>query len=237
MNEFYNDPTRPKPGPAGVTSGTPNPQSLSDSARTDPDQTGTKAHEAKEQVQEKTQEAQAQTKQKAAEVADRTKQEAAKLSKEIKAKARSTTENQKQELAKQIEGVATALHQAATQFEQQHQDMLTYWTDQAAASLDKMGASLRDRDVETVLQQFQDFARRQPGVVLGGAVVLGFLGSRFFKSTALRSEGDYASHDSSSHSNPPQESQPTGSVPPAEPTPTATAGPAGLHSSHPTPRP
>ena len=60
------------------------------------------------------------------------------------------------------------------------------YTDQAADGVDRMARSLRDQDLETTLHQAEDFARWQPAVFMGGAVALGFMLSRFLKSSAER---------------------------------------------------
>jgi hypothetical protein len=48
--------------------------------------------------------------------------------------------------------------------------------------------TVRERDVRELVGEVQDFARRQPTLFFGGAVVLGFAALRFLKSTAPKVE-------------------------------------------------
>jgi hypothetical protein len=54
----------------------------------------------------------------------------------------------------------------------------------AAHQVEQFSRTLKERDVEQLYGEAEAFARRQPGVFLGGAVVLGFLAARFLKSSA-----------------------------------------------------
>ena len=42
---------------------------------------------------------------------------------------------------------------------------------------------MRERDVRELVGEVQDFARKQPTLFFGGAVILGFAALRFLKST------------------------------------------------------
>ncbi|MGH9904058.1 MAG: hypothetical protein ACRD8U_00580, partial [Pyrinomonadaceae bacterium] len=57
----------------------------------------------------------------------------------------------------------------------------------AAEGLAGFSGSLRQRDVDSLLAQAQDFARRRPAVFLGGALATGFVLARFLKSSGQRS--------------------------------------------------
>jgi hypothetical protein len=43
---------------------------------------------------------------------------------------------------------------------------------------------IRDQEVRDLVDEFTDFARRQPTLVFGGAMLLGFAALRFLKSSA-----------------------------------------------------
>jgi hypothetical protein len=91
---------------------------------------------------------------------------------------------QKQSAAGQVEGLARALRKTAEQLDAQDQSPVARYVERAAERLDQLGGTLRDRDIESLAMQVQDFARRQPGVFLGGAVAAGFLVARFLKSSS-----------------------------------------------------
>jgi hypothetical protein len=55
--------------------------------------------------------------------------------------------------------------------------------DKAAESLDRVARYLREQDPKRVLNDVQDFGRRQPVLMIGGAFLLGLAGARLIKSS------------------------------------------------------
>ena len=55
--------------------------------------------------------------------------------------------------------------------------------DRAANGLDRFATYLRDQDPKRVLADVQNFGRRQPALLIGGAFLLGFAGARLIKSS------------------------------------------------------
>ena len=55
--------------------------------------------------------------------------------------------------------------------------------DKAANSLDRFAKYLRDQDPKRLLDDVQNFGRRQPALLIGGAFLLGFAGARVIKSS------------------------------------------------------
>jgi len=53
-----------------------------------------------------------------------------------------------------------------------------------ADRIEGWSASLREQDVDKLMEEARDLAQRQPGLFVGGATLLGFLGARFFRSSA-----------------------------------------------------
>ncbi len=120
----------------------------------------------------------------ARQTADRVRQQARDAAQKAKTQAESMLGEQQQAAADQLEGVAMALRKTAEQLDSQDQGPVARYAERAADSLDNLGGKLRDRDIDSLAAQVQDFARQQPGVFLGGAVAAGFLVARFMKSTA-----------------------------------------------------
>jgi hypothetical protein len=108
-----------------------------------------------------------------------------------KSQAESMLGEQKHAAAGQIEGLARALRKTAEQLDTQDQGPVARYVERAADGLDRLGGTLRDRDIDSLATQVQDFARRQPGVFLGGAVAAGFLVARFLKASS-RSDESYS---------------------------------------------
>jgi len=55
--------------------------------------------------------------------------------------------------------------------------------DKAADSLDRFARYLRDQDAKRLLNDVQNFGRRQPALLIGGAFLLGFAGARIIKTS------------------------------------------------------
>jgi hypothetical protein len=123
--------------------------------------------------------------------AEQVQQEAQHFTKKVKEQGQSLLTERKKTTADEIGSVAKALHKTAQELHQQeHPPMITSYAEWAGDALERFSNTLRERDLNTLLRQTQDFARRQPGVFVGGAVVAGFLLARFLKSSASHNEYD-----------------------------------------------
>lgn len=120
------------------------------------------------------------------------KQKSKELAVEAQKKAQAFANEQQKAAAQQIDGVAKALQTTADQL-QQEQAWLASGVGQTAKALENTAESLRTKDVNTLISDLQSYARKQPALVLGGAAVVGFLLSRFLKSSAQRQPHDYDS--------------------------------------------
>lgn len=102
------------------------------------------------------------------------------------AEARHIAEQQKQAGADRLDGVARAVHGAADELDQQMPKAAEF-AHAAASRLEQGAGALRDRNIEDIMRSFNDFGRKEPFAVLGGAVLAGYAMSRFLKSSASRS--------------------------------------------------
>jgi hypothetical protein len=85
----------------------------------------------------------------------------------------------------QMQGFARAVRGAAEDLQEQSPEIARA-ARQAADGLDRAAASIRDRSIGEVADMFTDFARRQPTAFFGGAVLAGFVMTRFMKSRSDR---------------------------------------------------
>ena len=87
----------------------------------------------------------------------------------------------------QIESVAQDLRNVSGQLrENPAAGIAATYVDQGADAIEQLGRYLGDVDLDRLLIDAEAFARRQPLVVAGGALVLGFAASRFIKSSSAR---------------------------------------------------
>ena len=121
---------------------------------------------------------------KARDMGTRAQHEAERLSAEAKTKGRTLLHDQQRVIAEQIGGFAEALQQTAQHLQEQNRGVVAQYTEQAAQGLERFSRTLHERDVKAIVGQVEDFARRQPAVFMGSAALLGFLASRFLKSSA-----------------------------------------------------
>lgn len=115
-------------------------------------------------------------------VAEETRGEAERIAREATAAGRDIMDRQRASLASEIDAIVKALKKTADALHDEHQDSIGDYAKRAADGLSHFAHDLRDKDVGTLVQRVNDYARRQPGIFLGGAVATGFVLSRFLKS-------------------------------------------------------
>jgi hypothetical protein len=79
--------------------------------------------------------------------------------------------------------IAQAVQRSAGQFDSDVPQAAQYIR-QAAGQIESVANAVRQRDMRELVGEVQEFARRQPTLFFGGAVVLGFAALRFLKSAA-----------------------------------------------------
>jgi len=133
---------------------------------------GGTANSLTEQAKQQTQQAVQQTRQKIGEAADQAKQQ-----------MKSQLETQKDRAAEGLESVAQAIQQTGEQLRQQNQTVGQY-AETIAQQVERWSGFLRDQNIDQIVSEAENLARRQPAVLLGGAFALGFLAARFLKSSS-----------------------------------------------------
>ena len=110
-------------------------------------------------------------------------------------RARSVAGEQKNLAADRLTGFADALRHASSDLDEQGQSVVSGVVRQAADGLEHVSGAMRRNDVDDLVGSVEDFARRQPAVFIGSAVLAGFGIARFMKSSSERRRGrgaDYA---------------------------------------------
>jgi len=97
--------------------------------------------------------------------------------------------DQKSVGADYLGSLAEAANRAAMEFDGNIPQAANYIR-QAADQIETVANAIRNRDVGDLVSEVQQFARRQPTLFFGGAVVLGFAALRFFKSSTEQSQAN-----------------------------------------------
>jgi hypothetical protein len=113
--------------------------------------------------------------------AAKAKEAAADMGAAASRKIEGVMQDQKNAGADYIFGVAQAINRAAGEFDQDIPQAARYIR-KAGGQVESVASAVREREPRELLQDLEDFARRQPAVFFGGAMLLGFAALRFIKS-------------------------------------------------------
>lgn len=133
-------------------------------------------------VKETAQEMAQQTQEKTGQVAEQAKAQ-------VMEQATNQVTSQKDRAVTSLGSVAGALRQAGQHLRDNEQAPVAQYADKAADRVEQFAQQLGSKDVQELVRDVENYARRQPAFFLGGAFALGLLAARFLKSTGQR-EGD-----------------------------------------------
>jgi hypothetical protein len=121
--------------------------------------------------------------------ADALKGKASDLKDQAQDEAESRLAEGKSQAAGALEDVSGALHETGDALRDRDRDAFARYADAAADQVDQFTHAIRDRNVGEILDEAERFARRDPGLFLGGAFLLGIFGARFLKASAPGTTG------------------------------------------------
>ena len=78
------------------------------------------------------------------------------------------------------------MRQTSHQLREQDQSSFARYSNQMADKVERASDYLENRNLDELLREGEQFARRQPELFIGGAFALGLLMARFIKSSASR---------------------------------------------------
>jgi len=100
---------------------------------------------------------------------------------ELRSQGKTFFEQQKKNVLQRLDNVADAFHQTSVQLSQTHHDSFARYAGIAAGKIDEFSGSIREKEFEDMAGATRDFIRKQPLLVLGGGVAIGFLVTRVLK--------------------------------------------------------
>ena len=135
-----------------------------------------------------------QAKQQGQQLAQQARRQASELANRGNEQVKSQLANQKHEASQRMTPVQTALRETGQQLRKQGQGPVAKYADKAADQVERFSGYLRETEVDEIMDEARGFARQRPALFLGSAVALGFLATRFLKSS---SEGGASAGDGS----------------------------------------
>jgi ElaB/YqjD/DUF883 family membrane-anchored ribosome-binding protein len=133
-----------------------------------------------------------QPKDKAGQVVGQVQETAGQVTEQAKQAATSRLESQKDRAVDGLVTLSQALRQTGQQLHEQEQGAIGGYIDQAAERMERLTNHLRARDVPQLLNETEDLARRSPGLFVGAAMAIGFVGARFLMSSDRRARAQRA---------------------------------------------
>jgi hypothetical protein len=113
---------------------------------------------------------------------------------QVQQQAGSKIDRQKDVTVGELEKVAGAVRQLGEGLGGQDQGPIAHYAAEygrkAADGLERFTNYLRQNDTKALMHEVENFGRRQPALLLGGAFLLGLASARFLKSSMAVSESD-----------------------------------------------
>jgi hypothetical protein len=116
-------------------------------------------------------------------VKQQTQQAAGEMMEQARTRVTSEVSNVTNRAAEGLGTLAQSLRQAGDQLRSQDGDFIGPCAASAADMVDRFSTYLRDTEPRDMMCDVESFARRQPGLFLGGAFLIGFAAARFLKSS------------------------------------------------------
>jgi hypothetical protein len=136
-------------------------------------------------VVDKAQDAANQAQRKVSETAATAKDQATRAAAKVGEQAKNTVDARMSDVAHELGSVAETVRQTTHEVGGENETIARYG-DRIAEQIEGVSSYLDERSIDDVLNDVQDFARRQPAVFLGGAFMLGLMVGRFLRSSESR---------------------------------------------------
>jgi hypothetical protein len=130
-----------------------------------------------------------QAQEKAQELGEQAKERAQEVKTQARGVVRSQVDEKSTFAGSQVRSTAEDLRSVGQELKSQGKETPAKLADQVADKAESLGRYLEDSDADRILHDVEDFARRQPWVVMAGGLALGFLASRFLKASSVNRYG------------------------------------------------
>jgi hypothetical protein len=116
------------------------------------------------------------------------KQQAKDMANQTKERGKTMLEQQKGAAAGQVDSVAHALRTTAGQLQGEGQQRTGDYVGMIADQLETTARQLKEKNLDELMRDVQNVARRSPATFIAGSVAVGFLLARFLKSSSEHQE-------------------------------------------------
>lgn len=122
-------------------------------------------------------------------VKDKVVEEARSSIRQARDSASSSLDQSRNRAADSIDSIAGAVRGTGDRLRSDNQTTAANLTDSLADQVERLSSYLRTRDLTSVRDDLEQFARQQPTLAIGVALAVGMLGARFIKSSPRRGGG------------------------------------------------
>lgn len=126
----------------------------------------------------------------ATEAGENVQEAAGELTQTLRQQITSQVTAQQERAVDTLDTVALLLHQAGEHAHREDKATIAQYTDQASEQVERLSNAVRDRQADQLLSETKQLAQKQPGWFVGGALLAGFLGARFLRSSAQPPSAD-----------------------------------------------
>ena len=138
------------------------------------------------QAKDKAQEAQGAAQEKAQQAKEAAREKTEQAAGQAKGRLREQVDQRSTQAGEQVGATAGDLRSVGEELRKQGKDKPAQLADQAAERTERLGSYLQESDADRILNDIEDFGRRQPWVVAAAGIALGFAGSRFLKASSSK---------------------------------------------------
>jgi ElaB/YqjD/DUF883 family membrane-anchored ribosome-binding protein len=105
--------------------------------------------------------------------------------------AASQLDTQKDRASDGVSSVAQAVRHSTQQLRDNRHETIAQYVDQAVDGVERFANRLKEKDVNELVRDAQQFARRNPAVFVGTAFAIGVVAARFLKSSNRGTSSEY----------------------------------------------
>jgi len=109
----------------------------------------------------------------------------------VKQRASAELDTQKTRATDGLSAIAGVVRQTTQNLRNEQHDTIAQYVDRAADELDRFSNAVREKDLDQLLRDARQLARRQPALFIAGSFAVGLFAARFLKSS--QRDGDGAS--------------------------------------------